>query len=226
MKMNTIGTHFQNILLLTALFAFTALAPVYAGGPEVGEPGGPEDANVKIIHAEGRIFYNEIYVNWLTEYETAPFEFVIEKSNDGKKWLITGKVKSHAGSGHGEYEYVEARDDKFKFYRIRKLDRKGMKTLKEIELVDYSIDVQLKQINVNHDKRLAMVYSVDKDQELLVRIYDRLGEQVVTRRMPFSWAGDFIYHLDISNLRSGNYLLVVTQTILDKSVAEQSFTLR
>ncbi len=187
---------------------------------------GKAEIGVKVIHAEGRIFYNEIYVNWVTEFESEPFDFVIEKSREGEEWIIAGKVRSKGDHRHhGEYEFVECRNDEYKFYRIRKEERLGLVTLSEVELVDYSIEVDLMQVSVNHDRRLVMVYTVDKDQELLVRIYDRIGKQVLTRQMPFTWAGDFIYHLNIEELQSGRYLLVITQTLLDKSVAEKSFTL-
>ena len=45
----------------------------------------------------------------------------------------------------------------------------------------------------------------------------------MTKVMPFKLAGDYIYHLDISDLKRDRYLLQVTQILLDKTVAEAPF---
>ena len=76
---------------------------------------------------------------------------------------------------------------------------------------------------IDNEKKLILEYKVDQDQELMVRIYNRIGEQVFTKLMPYAFAGEYIYQLDINHLNPDNYLLVVTQVMLDKSVAEKAF---
>ena len=119
---------------------------------------------------------------------------------------------------------MDVRDDHLHHYRIRKADHAGkMETLSEFSLADYSINVTLDEVVIDHEKKLLIEYRVDQDQELIVRVYNRIGEQVVTKVMPFNRAGEYIYQLDISDLKKDRYLLVVTQALLDKSVAEKAF---
>lgn len=206
--------------LLVGCFLLMTVFLLKAGGKN-----DPAAATVKLGYAEGKIFYHEVYVEWATEYEKVPCEFFIEVSQDGKNWAIRGRVKSKGKpEKFTEYQYVDKRDDAFKYYRIRKLDgRAGSEVLTEFEPENYSIEVQLEKVFFADQKRLVMEYSVDKDQELMVRVYNRIGEEVITKVMPFKWAGDFIFHLDVSDLPPDNYLLVVNQVLLDKTVAEKAF---
>ncbi len=186
---------------------------------------GPDGIEVKLIYAEGRIYYHEIFVQWSTEWEKAPCDFVIEASADGQDWRIRGRVKSKGNSSrHSEYKFVDKKDDTFHFYRIRQMDKRGSsEILSEFELENYSIEVDLEALEFDDSRRLVLEYSIDKDQELMIRIYNSIGEQVMTKVMPFKKAGDYIYHLDISDLRRDSYLLQVTQILLDKTVAEAPF---
>lgn len=186
---------------------------------------GNGEKDVKLIYAEGRIYYHEIYVTWSTEFESRPCDFILEASENKEDWRIRGRVKSHgSASQHAEYKFIDAKDSKFRFYRIRKLDSQGNNgVLSEFELENYSINVELEALQLPDARRLVLEYSIDKDQELMIRIYNRIGEQVLTRIMPFRESGDYIYHLDISELKRDNYLLQVTQVLLDKVIAEQAF---
>jgi hypothetical protein len=187
--------------------------------------GGSPTVDVKVIHAEAKIFYHEIYVSWSTEFERTACDFLVEASEDGKDWRIRGRVKSKGNAdSHAEYKFVDAKDEKLKLYRIRKADARGqMETLSEFTLADYSINVTLDEVVIDKERKLLIEYHVDQDQELIVRVYNRIGEQVVTKVMPFNLAGEYIYQLDISDLKKDRYLLVVTQALLDKAVAEKAF---
>jgi hypothetical protein len=191
-----------------------------------GNPGGTDaNSTVKLVYADGKIFYHEVYVEWSTEFEKTPCEFFIEGSPDGKSWVIRGKIKSHGGADRiTEYQFVDKRDDLLKFYRIRKLDaRTGSEILTKFEPENYSVVVTLEKVFFENERRLVMEYSVDQDQELIVRVYNRIGEEVMTKVLPSKWAGDFIFQLDVSHLKPDNYILVVNQVLLDKTVAEKAF---
>lgn len=187
--------------------------------------GGGAVPEVKMIHAEGKIFYHEIYISWSTEYERSAVDFLVEASEDGKDWRIRGKVKGKGAQDHqAEYSFVDAKDEKLTRYRIRKVDGSGkMEVLREFSLADYSISVSLDEVVIDKERKLLIEYRVEQDQELIVRVYNRIGEQVVTKVMPFNLAGEYIYQLDISDLKKDRYLLVVTQAMLDKAVAEKAF---
>lgn len=206
----------KTLLIVLGLMLSSVL---FASGGGTGK-----NAAVKIIYAEGKIFYDEIYVTWSTEFEKVKCEFIIEGSEDGHDWRFRGKVKSKGdASSHSEYRFVDAKDENLQYYRIRRLDGAGSTVLSQFELEDYSINVSMEEIFIDNEKKLLLEYTVDQDQELMVRVYNRIGEQVVTKVMPFKTAGDYLYQMDISNLEKDYYVLVVTQVLLDKSVAEKSF---
>ena len=182
--------------------------------------------DVKLVYAEGRIYYQETLILWVTEFETDPVEFLVEASADGKNWKVRGRVGARGGEGITEYKFVDGKDPALKFYRIRTLNSgEGEEVLSEFELENYSIQVELEALILDESSRLVMEYSIDKNQQLMVRIYNRQGEQVLTRVMPAEEAGDYIYHLDVSELEKDYYLLQVSQVMLDKAVAEQAFKL-
>lgn len=212
------------ILVAESMKRIGLLLMVMLLGMQMYAGGGPV-ADIKVIHAEGKIFYHEIYISWSTEFERAVCDFLIEASEDGKDWRIRGRVKSKGtADSHAEYNFIDTKDDKVKFYRIRKADHAGkLETLSEFSLADYSINVALDEVVIDHEKKLLIEYTVDQDQELIVRVYNRIGEQVVTKVMPFNRAGEYIYQLDISDLKKDRYLLIVTQALLDKPVAEKAF---
>ncbi len=202
--------------IYAVVFLLTGLTATASGG---------DNAVVKVIHAEGRIYYSEIYVTWSTEYENAPCDFILEASEDGEDWRIRGRIKSKGGPTQiSEYQFVDEKITSLKYYRIRRMDpRSGSEILSRFELENYSIQVDMESLELLESKSLVMEYTIDKDQKLMVRIFNRIGEQVLTKVMPFEKAGDYIVHLDISHLRRDNYLLQVNQILLDKTVAERAF---
>lgn len=190
--------------------------------------GGGGSSEVKMIHAEAKTFYHETFISWSTEFEIATGEFMVEASENGKDWIIRGRQRSHgAANRQADYEFVDKREDRFTRYRIRLLDNRGKNTvLAEFTPDNYSVTVKIEEQYIEKERKLLLEYSIDKDQELLVRIYNRIGEQVYTKILPTKTAGEYIYQLDIGHLKSDNYLLVVTQVMLDKAVAEKAFQIK
>jgi len=183
---------------------------------------------VKVIHAEGRSIQKETYVTWSTEFELNPTEFIIEATTNGTDWVVRGRMKSQGTANQkAEYEFVDTRDDAIKSYRIRFHDGKGRaQLLAQFKADDYSVDVSLEEIVETKPRKLVLKYHMKQDQELLVRVYNRIGEEVFTKSLPSSVAGAYFYDVDISLLKPDNYLLVVTQALVDKTVAELAFQIK
>jgi hypothetical protein len=190
--------------------------------------GGGGNTDVKMIYAEAKVFYHETFIAWSTEFEAAQGEFMVEASENGKDWFIRGKQRSSgAANRQAEYQFIDKREDRITRYRIRLLDNRGRNTvLAEFTPDNYSVKVSIEEQYIERERKLLLEYSIDKDQELLVRIYNRIGEQVYTKILPTKTAGEYIYQLDIGHLKADNYLLVVTQVLLDKAVAEKAFQIK
>lgn len=196
-------------------------------GPS-GSVFGDRSADVKMIHSEAKIFYHETFVAWSTESETAHGEYMIEATENGKDWFLRGRLRSHgSATQHADYQFVDKREDRLQRYRLRLVDSRGRSTvLSEMTPENYSVEVKVEEMYIEKERKLLLEYSIDQDQELMVRIYNRIGEQVFTKVLPTKVAGEYIYHLDIGHLKADNYLLVVTQVLLDRSVAEKAFQIK
>jgi hypothetical protein len=212
---------------MKSVYSLLTLILLLGLGSELQAKSNDGDLSVKLIYAEGKIFYNQTLVVWSTESELLSCEFFIEASLDGQNWVIRGRQHGKGKPDQmAEYIFADTRDDRMKYYRLRELDPRGTQVLSNFEPENYSISVNLEEFKIQNERKIVLEYSVDKDQELMVRIFNKIGQQVVTTLMPFKEAGEYIYQLDVSQLAPGNYLLVVTQVLLDKSVAEQQFTLK
>lgn len=188
---------------------------------------GGNDAEVKILYAEGKIFHKEVLINWTTEYENILGDFIIEGSENGKDWRIRGRVRSQARrGGSAEYKFTDTSNDKFRYYRIKRQSKRGWEILSEFEVDDYSINIGMEELLIDKTRKLVLEIEFSQDQEVMIRVYNKIGKQVKTQVLPFQEAGDYIYQLDITDLPRGNYVLQINQVLLDKAVAERRFSVR
>ena len=104
------------------------------------------------------------------------------------------------------------------YFRIRR-------SLYKFKPENYSIEISLHNVTIQNARQLIIHYSIDKDQEIMLRMYDRIGEQVVTKVMPFNEAGEHLYYMSLEGVKSGNYLIQIVQVLSNKIVAEQQFKL-
>lgn len=169
---------------------------------------------------------NQVEINWTTEKEVGQVAFFIERSQDGGLW-DRRYVISNGGNSQTEkfYTYSERLHGQYSYYRLVVEDEKGPQVL-SIEHID--IDCANVHVETEIDKRykiLTIGYIVNKDKELLLRIYDKIGQQVHTQLLPSAAAGKFYTFIDASKFKKGNYLLAITQIDKDIVVGEAPFEL-
>lgn len=183
------------------------------------------------IHLKKNSFHvsvqiNQVEINWTTEKETGQAAFFIERSQDGGLW-DRRYIISNAGNSQTEksYTYSERLHGQYSYYRLVVEDEKGSQVL-SIEHID--VDCASVYVETEIDKQfkiLTIGYIVNKDKELLLRIYDKIGQQVHTQLLSSSVAGKFYTFIDASKLKKGNYLLAITQIDKDIVVGETRFEL-
>lgn len=207
-----------SILILGAMLLLSH--SLWAGGNK------NEGPSVSLIYAEGQIFYHEVYITWSTEKEVPNTDFIIEASSDQKNWNIRGRVR---GKGvHGapqDYKFVDERNEQHRFYRIRQLSPGDNNVLSEITPENYSIEISLHDVTIEDAHKLIIHYSIDKDQDIMLRMYDRIGEQIVTKVMPFNEKGEHLYMMSLKGVKRGNYLIQIVQVLSNKIVAEKQFSI-
>lgn len=195
-------------------------------GQSAWAEGGSGKPSVSLVYAEGQIFYHEVFITWSTEREIPNTDFIIEASTSGDDWSIRGRVRGKGANNQiQDYKFVDDRNDQYRFYRIRQLSPGETNVLSKFKPENYSIEISLHNVTIQNARQLIIHYSIDKDQEIMLRMYDRIGEQVVTKVMPFNEAGEHLYYMSLEGVKTGNYLIQIVQVLSNKIVAEKQFSI-
>lgn len=184
------------------------------------------DVSLKKNSFQVLVQINQVEVNWTTEKEAGQVVFSIERSQDGGLWERRYIISNNGNSQTEKiYTFSERLHGQYSYYRLVAEDPKGSQIL-SIEHID--TDCAHVYVETEIDKRyniLTVGYIVNKDKELLLRIYDKIGQQVHTQLLPSTVAGKFYTFIDTTKFKKGNYLLAVTQIDKDVVVGESRFEL-
>ena len=197
------------------------------GGVYVFVPSFAQDQSIKIFYADAQLFNDELFINWSTEYERHKTEFIIESSEDGETWKIFDREKSKGSEQtNTSYHFKAPAAKAHPYFRLRYLNDKGKIIYEDpFELEDYRVGIFIHEAVINNKKRLIIHYSIDQQQEIVLRLYNSLGEQVQTKLMRNSSPGDYLFHLDVGNVPHGKYMIEITQVLSNKKVAEKQIEL-
>lgn len=151
-------------------------------------------------------------LSWLTANELNSAYFAILRSSDGKNFTEIGKVNV-SGSASGSYAFTDASPASgYNYYRLKQVDKNGIYKLSGI------IKVNLNATDFNATVYPTIVSSVlnyavesPKAAKLTVVITDVTGKVVSNSVQSFN-AGTTQKSIAVSNLASGMYLLVVSDS--------------
>ncbi|MEO6287489.1 MAG: T9SS type A sorting domain-containing protein [Dyadobacter sp.] len=157
-----------------------------------------------------------VLLSWSTSEETNSSRFEVQRSHNGKDWLVLGNVSAKGESKVAQnYSYL---DDQSKsgenLYRLRMIDMDETFSFSRIRSVEMGPDIE------------NFVYPNPVDEVLNLRMPDwkRIKSTSIT-----NLAGKEIYKsgpvksasINIKHLQSGTYLLIITKT--DGSVSTYKF---
>jgi len=155
---------------------------------------------------------NEISLYWKTETEVDNFGFDVERRINGGDWNKVTFIQGHGNSNSPkEYSYNDkdlfAGGSKFQ-YRLKQIDTDGnfdYSDIIEVEVVPDQYELSQNYPNP-FNPSTTINFSLPKQTQLKIRIYNMLGEQVATIAEGMYEAGYHKVSFNASNLPSGTYI--------------------
>ncbi|MBX3101608.1 MAG: hypothetical protein KF690_03775 [Bacteroidetes bacterium] len=165
---------------------------------------------------------DKIVCSWSARVEPTEGHYYVQKSADGRSWETICRL---AAKGPKEpnpyYTFTHPANRLFVHYRLIFRATGGAPALLASEQVNYYVNFRLQEVEVQRDKQqLHLEYFLDKDKQLILRLYDQIGQQVQTVHLPSGRAGIYDYDLPLVGMSKGSYLVVITQEDFNLNVAD------
>lgn len=151
--------------------------------------------------------YKTQQLEWITEQETMVSHFEVERSINGRDWLVILANMKATNSDlqqtytHTDKEYIPT----VVYYRIKEVDKDGKSYYSEVLKVDADAGFNRIIAYPNPADKLLYVGNVEKTKLSSIQLYSINGEKVKEWNQP-----QLSY--DVSNLPTGIYLLKVNTT--------------
>lgn len=170
---------------------------------------------------------NKVVCSWMTHKETVEGHYYIQNSDNGHRWETIGRLaaKGPESTENNYYSFTYPGNHRYPYYRLVFRSAGGTQLLLGQEKVSFYARIQFQEARlIKEEHKFHLYYLIDKNKKLLIRLYDQIGQQVLTDHLPSGEAGYYTYDIDLSPLKKGAYLLVITQEEYNLDVAEYRFT--
>jgi hypothetical protein len=158
------------------------------------------------------VIENEIKLYWKTETEVDNYGFDVERRIDDKEWKQITFIPGH-GNSNSPKEYSYSDKDLFagvsKFqYRLKQIDNDG--SIEYSDVVEVMILPDKYELSQNYpnpfNPSTTIQFSLPKQTQLKINLYNLLGEQVATLAEGMYEPGFHKVTFNASNLPSGTYI--------------------
>ncbi|MEO8400099.1 MAG: T9SS type A sorting domain-containing protein [Ignavibacteriaceae bacterium] len=175
--------------------------------------GEPEVLPVELKNFSMDIINNKVKLLWQTITEVNSYGFEIEKCPETSKgkWQKIGFVRSKGNSNTiNNYEFFdESKNFTEKiYYRLKQIDNNGNFKYSKIVKINFNIEYKF-ELSQNYpnpfNPSTNIRYSVGSKQFITLKIYDILGNEIITLVNKEQQAGNYEAELDASKLPSGIY---------------------
>ena len=151
--------------------------------------------------------YKTQQLEWITEQETMVSHFEVERSINGRDWLV---ILSNMKATNSDLQQTYAHTDKeyiptVVYYRIKEVDKDGKSFYSEVLKLDADAGFNRIIAYPNPADKLLYVGNVEKTKLSTIQLYSINGEKVKEWNQPQ-------VSYDVSNLPTGIYLLKVNTT--------------
>jgi hypothetical protein len=181
---------------------------------------------IELLNFNASVCDKNVCLDWSTATETNNDYFTVEHSQDGINFEQVGVVD---GAGNStsilNYSLVDnAPYEGVSYYRLKQTDFNGAFTYSNIETVnftansDFSFDIYP---NPSDGTAFNIVLTADKDEEVLVVVYDATGRETYSKIMISGENNDNVFAIDPSGkLAAGMYMITATskQNITNKKL--------
>ncbi len=149
----------------------------------------------------------KVTLNWETASETNNNYFFIEKSTDGINFKTIGKVNGVGTSNNvSKYSFVDEKPNFLNQYRLKQIDFDGKFSYSKIIFV--KVQTQNILSILNNPIKNILQYSISEEsleKNFTIVVYDLMGKKLKSFNTQSG-----TQKMDVSNLKSGKYLLQLT----------------
>jgi hypothetical protein len=190
------------------------------GGVNFASPATP--LPVELTAFTANISGSNVSLHWQTATEVNSYGFEVEKivgslhsaagSSSPNTWVKIGFVQGSGNSNSPkEYSFVEANPVSGKsYYRLKMIDIDGSFEYSDIVEVSFNLDISTFELSQNYpnpfNPTTSIQYSVGSRQNVSLRVFDVLGNEIATLVNEAKEAGKYQVKFNASKLSSGIYL--------------------
>ncbi len=167
---------------------------------------------VELAFFTGVVNGKKVELRWRTETEVNNYGFFIERSEENTDWSVLGFVEGYGNSNSPkEYSFIDTEiyESGNYYYRLKQTDNDGTFEYSNIETVTFGVPV-LYYLSQNYpnpsNPETRIDYTIPKQQNVSLRVYNMLGEMVTELVNEIKPAGTYTTTFDASNLPSGIYV--------------------
>jgi hypothetical protein len=216
---------FRRIALLPMSFAFWVILAMVAFSSWPTNAYGQAGTYLVFDNLQGAADEANVTLTWQAQAHGRTLHkavFTLERSTDGGRWeKAASQVFSICPKQMSTFTFVDPVKTQFKFYRLSVRDRGAKRRiLATTRIVHPKVDLHL-QVDLNRkQKAVNLQYILDRDSDLLLRIYDHLGKQILAQIIPSGEAGAYDHTVNFP-FKKGIYLLVFSIAEKDTRLAEE-----
>ena len=173
---------------------------------------------VELSSFTANIINDEVKLDWTTKTEVNNYGFEIEKRVNDKEWQKVGFVEGHGNSNSPIYysfiDYHLTGGSKFS-YRLKQIDTNGNYEFSEVVEIEYIPQIFALYHNypnpfnpstiIKYTIPIVVVSGMKQSQFISLKVYDVLGNEVVTLVNEDKAAGTYEVEFNADNLPSGIY---------------------
>jgi photosystem II stability/assembly factor-like uncharacterized protein len=166
---------------------------------------------VELTDFSGSVKGNSIFLNWQTATELNNNGFEVERKCDKKDWSKLGFVTGHGTTTQKQFYQFQDQPERngIYSYRLRQIDYDGTFEYSDEISVDFTpqYTFELEQNYPNPFNPLTIIkYQIPKLDFVTLKVYDVLGNEILTLVNEKIPAGSYEFDFDAAGLPSGIYL--------------------
>lgn len=158
-----------------------------------------------------------VIVSWEAENRTQVSQagsFTIEKSADGEHWSpVAEQPLGLSRLQRQGYRAQAPYDTSDRYFRllVQLKDAEAPTVMVTTRLAGQASQLQLLADAKPEIRSVNLRYELEGARELLVKVFNHFGEQVVARKIPSGASGAYEHLFVLPGLQTGTYLMVITQ---------------